>query len=355
MVQSVLSPLSLTSYYDPFDQEVLQAQLYFYKAGTLDPVGVYTDSGLGIPHAQPVLTGGSGRVPPVWIGEIGRYRVRAFDSFDQLIEDLDNMPPAPPPATAPPPADPVDPTKLIQTGDILSNFSGGGTRVGYVRCNGLTIGSATSGATERANADAMNLFKYLWQSDSGNMLAVLPSKGASSDGDWTANKQITLPDLRGRSLFGVDGMGNGSMSNRLSGAHFAAGTASVIGANGGTASVTLTTAELPAHNHVLTDPKHNHVLHDPQHNHTLHDPQHSHSYQVETFIGGTSFTPVNGGGLALRPGTTGPSSSGVWIDAVSTGVTLDEVATGITLASTGDGLPFSQISPFLLTVFYIRL
>jgi microcystin-dependent protein len=289
----------------------------------------------------------------VWVGEIGPYRVRTFDPFDQLVEDLDNLPPAPPPFDEPPPPEALDTNALIQTGDIVANFSNGGARPGFVRCNGLTIGSLNSHATERASEDTRPLFIYLWQQDVGDIL--LPDKGASSSGDWDADRQMTLPDLRGRALFGVDGMGNGSMSNRLSGAHFAAGTASVIGANGGTASVTLTTAELPAHNHVLTDPKHNHVLHDPPHNHTLHDPPHSHSYQVETFIGGTSFTPVNGGGLAQRPGTTGPSNSGVWIDAVSTGVTLDEVATGITLASTGDGLPFSQISPFLLTVFYIRL
>jgi len=61
-------------------------------------------------------------------------------------------------------------------------FYGTGVRSGFVRANGRTIGSATSGATERANADAQALFEYLWNTDAN--LAVSTGRGASSNADW---------------------------------------------------------------------------------------------------------------------------------------------------------------------------
>jgi hypothetical protein len=41
-------------------------------------------------------------------------------------------------------------TQLIRTGQIILEPKGG-TLAGFVRCNARTIGSASSGATERAN------------------------------------------------------------------------------------------------------------------------------------------------------------------------------------------------------------
>ncbi|MFX9031451.1 hypothetical protein ABTN13_20060, partial [Acinetobacter baumannii] len=53
------------------------------------------------------------------------------------------------------------PAQLAVTGDYITAASTG-TRAGYVRANGRTIGSATSGATERANADTAALYALLW-------------------------------------------------------------------------------------------------------------------------------------------------------------------------------------------------
>src|SRR6185295_18945732 len=85
-----------------------------------------------------------------------------------------------------------------------------GSLNGFVRANGSTIGSAFSGAIERANADCQALFEYLWNADTS--LLVSGGRGANSLADWNGNKTITLPDMRGRVLAGMDTMGNANAS-----------------------------------------------------------------------------------------------------------------------------------------------
>jgi hypothetical protein len=99
---------------------------------------------------------------------------------------------------------PVDPTTILQTGQMINMYNTG-VLTGFVRANGRTIGSATSGATERANADCQTLFQYLWGADAN--LAVSGGRGASAAADWAANKTLTLPDSRGRTIAGLDDMG----------------------------------------------------------------------------------------------------------------------------------------------------
>jgi hypothetical protein len=134
----------------------------------------------------------------------------------------------------------VDPTTILATGDIKVSY-GTGVLSGFVRANGRTIGSATSGATERANADCQALFQYLWGADAN--LAVSGGRGASAAADWAANKTITLPDWRGRALAGLDDMGN-TAAGRLSSTIF--GTSPIVlGAAGGSESKTLAANNIP--------------------------------------------------------------------------------------------------------------
>lgn len=65
----------------------------------------------------------------------------------------------------------------------------------------------------------------------------------SGDGSTTFN----LPDLRGRAPRGVDNMG-GTAANRITAAGSGI-TGTTLGAAGGVESVTLTTSEIPSHNH----------------------------------------------------------------------------------------------------------
>jgi hypothetical protein len=74
---------------------------------------------------------------------------------------------------------------------------------GYLKANGLTIGSATSGATGRANADAAALFTVLWNNVPNTVLPIQNSLGANvlrgttAAIDFAANKRLPLPDMRG--------------------------------------------------------------------------------------------------------------------------------------------------------------
>lgn len=119
---------------------------------------------------------------------------------------------------------------------------------GWLRCNGRTIGNASSGATERANADTSSLFTFLWTNYADSVCAVSSGRGASAAADYAANKTITLPDLRGRAFFGLDDMG-GTAANRL-GSVITSQTTN--GASGGTETHTLTEAQLPSHTHTAS-------------------------------------------------------------------------------------------------------
>lgn len=128
----------------------------------------------------------------------------------------------------------------FETGDMKVKY-GSGTISGYVRGNGLTIGNAASGATERANDDTEALFTYLYNSDT--TLTVSGGRGASAAADYAANKRLTLPDFRNRSWFFLDGMGNSNTSRITSAGSGVDGT--VLGASGGQQSSTLAQTNLP--------------------------------------------------------------------------------------------------------------
>ena len=118
--------------------------------------------------------------------------------------------------------------------------------------SGRTIGSAASSATERANDDCYALFVLLWNSLANSEAAVSGGRGANADSDWSANKTIALPDLRGRVTAGKDNMG-GTTASRLTSAGSGI-TGTTLGVAGGTETHTLTAGQsgLPSHSHSLT-------------------------------------------------------------------------------------------------------
>ncbi len=107
---------------------------------------------------------------------------------------------------------------------------------GWLMFNGDTLGSASSAAT-RASADFKELFVALWNSLTNTDAPVSGGRGESASADWTANKTITLPDMRGRSIIGT-GTGSGL-------------TARTHGAKVGAEDHMLTEAQMPLHGHPL--------------------------------------------------------------------------------------------------------
>lgn len=134
----------------------------------------------------------------------------------------------------------------IPTG-FSAPYFGSSAPTGWVLASGLTIGNASSSATGRANADTEDLFTLLWNSFANAQLAVSGGRGASAAADYAANKTIALPDLRGRSVFGLDTMG-GSAASRVTSAGSGVDGAT-IGATGGAETHTLTSAQIAAHTH----------------------------------------------------------------------------------------------------------
>lgn len=121
-----------------------------------------------------------------------------------------------------------------RTSDVTFGFASS-TIFGYVEMNDRSIGSASSGATNRANIDTFPLYNLLWNNVSDTWAPVSGGRGANAIADFTANKNLTLTRVLGR-VIGSAGAGSGL-------------TARVLGEFLGEETHTLTVPEIPAHTH----------------------------------------------------------------------------------------------------------
>lgn len=264
-------------------------KVYWIQAGTTStPQNAYYDPGLSSPIPNPYTLGADARVPFHYLAD-GQIKVRIVDSNGVTRFEQDNILVIGP-SSGGGGGGGVDPTTVLQTGDIKTRY-GIGTVSGFVRLNGRTIGSATSGATERANADTQALFEYLWQNDSA--LAVSTGRGASSSADWFANKTIALPDGRGRVLAALDDMGS-TAAGRLTASYFGA-SGTTLGAVGGNEKITLVRSDLPNTNVTVT----------------ITDPGHTHTISPQAFVSGGGFTAAGGSGFNTGAQTAQSSLTGI--------------------------------------------
>jgi len=243
---------SRTKEYDISGNPIVGATAYFYNVGTTTPQTVYSDGSLssGYTTDNPVTTDGNGRWPSVYLSaDPGSYRCRVYDDVGVLLYDDDEISVPLEASYSPPDAGSTDTTLLARTGDVKFRH-GTGTHSGWVRGAGRTIGSASSGATERANADCEDLFLHLWDADS--TLSVSGGRGGNAAADWAANKTIALPDYRGRTLAGLADMGN-TTATTLDGVTVDNSEAvTTLGATLGASTVGLVEANLPAHAHTFS-------------------------------------------------------------------------------------------------------
>lgn len=207
----------------------------------------------------------------------------------------------------------------IPTGCVMM-FGATTAPTGWLRCNGRTIGNASSGGTERAHADTSSLFTFLWTNYADSVCAVSSGRGASAAADYAANKTIALPDWRGRGPFGLDDMGS-TAAGRL-GTIITSPTTN--GASGGTETHTITASEMPVHGHTAT----------------VTDPGHTHN--VSNVPNGDTTAAGSGGTFAQRGTGTAVSTS------ATTGIS-------VSIANAGSGAAHSNMPPAFLTTFIIKL
>jgi hypothetical protein len=314
-------PFSLSQQLDQYGKPLAGCLFYSIQAGTTStPQNAYQDSALTIPLPNPQICDAAGRLPQMFFAD-GTIKIRLTDKngVTQVVADNIQVIGA---SSGSGGGGTVDPTTILSTGDLKLAY-GTGTLTGFVRMNGRTIGSATSGATERANADTQSLFEYLWGADAN--LTVSGGRGVSANADWTANKTITLPDSRGRTIAGLDDMGN-SAAGRLTSTYFGTAT-NVLGAAGGSQTGQLVTANLPPYT--------------PSGTVTNVSVTSTANFQ-------NNQNGVDAGGLAAGPNSFGRYSPG---PVTSTGGT----ASFNGAAQGGTSTPFGLVNPALLMTIYIKL
>lgn len=103
--------------------------------------------------------------------------------------------------------------------------------VGWLEINGGTVGDASSGASERANADTVALFTYLWALSPLQLYTsagAVVARGASAAADFAAHRKIALPDMRGVGPRGWD-HGRGLDPGRVLGSYQADAIQNITG------------------------------------------------------------------------------------------------------------------------------
>jgi microcystin-dependent protein len=187
----------------------------------------------------------------------------------------------------------------------------------------------------------------------GGLFAVWGTTYGAGDGSTT----FGVRDDRGRVKAGNDAMGGASAANRLtSGGSGIAGT--TTGAGGGTETVTLSTAQLPPHNHGVSDPGHGHGVSDPGHGHGVSDPGHSHTFTTNnesSACGPNNPSAAQGFGTnaASSEGTSG-SGTGISIAGAGTGISIVGATCGITTANAGSGNAHQNTQPTIITNFIVK-
>jgi len=310
---------SLVPWIDANGNPYAGAKLFFFDAETTTPRTVYRDGGQNESHDHPVVANGAGKFPAVFL-QAGDYRERMETADGQVVHDVDLITAPNGEAPIPPDAGDTDPKLLASTGDVKVRHAVG-THAGWVRCNARTLGSAASGATERANADCEALFLHLWEQDP--TLTVSGGRGANAASDWASNKNIALPDFRSVPLVGLASMG-GATSTRLSGIAVDNGeTLDTLGATLGVKEVAISIAQMPSHNHGGT---------------TNTTGNHSHTYQRQRTIfksAGTDKVTAN-----EESDPTNTSSAGNHAH---------------TISSQGGGGAHPNVQPSALITIYIKL
>lgn len=193
-------------------------------------------------------------------------------------------------------------------------------------------------------------------------LAALAQASGYAYGNGDGSTTFGIPDFRGRSAIGKDDMG-GTAAGRLTVA-ISGISGTSLGAVGGSEGITLSSGQMPAHNHSASDSGHAHTIYDPTHVHGVGDPGHAHG-------GGTDGRGFDNS----RPGDNGATGghtdalglnvyanagnanhahgipaggTGLYLGYAGTGISVNGASAAISVANAGGGASHSNIPPVVV-------
>lgn len=324
-------PIALTQQFTATSpaQPMAGALLYFFQAGTVaTPQDSFQDFGLTIKNPNPLPADQFGRIPMFYLAD-GQIHVRLTDASGVVVFDYPTMQVIGPSSggggTS---GGSVDPTTVASTGDVKFRATSEAI-TGWVKVNGLTIGSPSSGATQRANADTQNLYVYLWNNFTAAHCPVSGGRGANGLADFSANKTIKLPDWRARVLTGLDDMGSTAAGIIQAGNVTSGGGdgPTTPAASGGESNHTITLAETASGSTTVafTDPGHHHA------------PGAGDAFVVHIGSGPSAFG--GGGGQLTTTALTANSTTGITV------IATDHAGNGA----------HNNCQPFVLGTWHIKL
>jgi microcystin-dependent protein len=197
---------------------------------------------------------------------------------------------------------------------------------GDVKASGNLTVAGTGGVTSTGNVATSGQFIGNGTVPLGGIImwsGTVPPAGWTLCNGQTSASGYRTPDLRGRFIVGYNSTpGDYSQPGNLS---VTTAPAYTNGNTGGAASVALTTAQLPAHNHSVTDPGHTHSA----------DDVYPNNVGESTTSGGLSWNIYREG-----TGTTARTSS--------------SSTTGISIGNTGSGVAHENRPPYYVLAFIMR-
>ena len=311
--------IALTQSVDSNGRPLVGCLLYIYQAGTVaTPQNAFTDTGLTLPLPNPMSCDANGRLPMFYLAS-GSVHVRLTDASGIVQFDYPSMLVVGPAGGGGGGGSSVDPTTIAATGDFKFRPTSE-LLAGWVRANGQTIGSPTSGATGRANNDTQALFIYLWNNCTNAHCPVPGGRGVSGLADFSANKQITLFDFRARLPVGLDDMGNIAAGILLPGNITSGGgdLPTTPAATGGVANQIIALANIPLYNLTVTG---------------------SHTHPITTSF--STITVQQGAGTSVGAQVT--------VGATGANTAHD------TVSSAGSGVAMNVMNTFILGTWHIKL
>ncbi len=196
-------------------------------------------------------------------------------------------------------------------GNFMRLYSGTVEVLGNLTtANQITITKATGTAPLAITSTTVCTNLNADMVDGQHLSAIVPSgvivlwsgSIASIPSGWVlCNGLNGTPDLRDRFIVG-------------------AGSTYAVAATGGSATHTLTTSEMPTHNHGVTDGGHSHGVTDSGHTHTASSVANSGASGFNQYASGTGWYHGNI--------TTASATTGVAINSATTGITIDNTGSG---------------------------